>query len=80
MLDLFIAHDLIQKRANDRFEMGARVEDNVRGAGQEQRPSRDTVSDLGVDSRQRLRLGGSLLRMRLLITNRRSTTRTAAES
>lgn len=26
MLDLFIAHDLIQKRANDRFEMGARVE------------------------------------------------------
>jgi hypothetical protein len=79
MLDLFIAHDLIQKRANDRFE-GARVESNVRGAGQEQRPSRDTVSDLGVDSRQRLRLGGSLLRMRLLITNRRSTTRTAAES
>jgi hypothetical protein len=79
MLDLFIAHDLIQKRANDRFE-GARVESNVRGSGQEQRPSRDTVSDLGVDSRQRLRLGGSLLRMRLLITNRRSTTRTAAES
>ena len=79
MLDLSIAHDLIQKRANDRFE-GARVESNVRGAGQEQRPSRDTVSDLGVDSRQRLRLGGSLLRMRLLITNRRSTTRTAAES
>ena len=79
MLDLFIAHDLIQKRANDRFE-GARVESNVRGAGQEQRPSRDTVSDLGVDSRQRLRLGGLLLRMRLLITNRRSTTRTAAES
>ena len=79
MLDLFIAHDLIQKRANDRFE-GARVESNVRGAGQEQRPSRDTLSDLGVDSRQRLRLGGSLLRMRLLITNRRSTTRTAAES
>ena len=79
MLDLFIAHDLIQKRANDRFE-GTRVESNVRGAGQEQRPSRDTVSDLGVDSRQRLRLGGSLLRMRLLITNRRSTTRTAAES
>ena len=79
MLDLFIAHDLIQKRANDRFE-GARVESNVRGAGQEQRPSRDTVSDLGVDSRQRLRLGGSLLRMRLLITNRRSTTGTAAES
>ena len=79
MLDLFIAHDLIQKRANDRFE-GARVESNVRGAGQEQRPSRDTVSDLGVDSRQRLRLGGPLLRMRLLITNRRSTTRTAAES
>ena len=79
MLGLFIAHDLIQKRANDRFE-GARVESNVRGAGQEQRPSRDTVSDLGVDSRQRLRLGGSLLRMRRLITNRRSTTRTAAES
>jgi len=79
MLDLFIAHDLIQKRANDRFE-GTRVESNVRGAGQEQRPSRDTVSDLGVDSRQRLRLGGSLLRMRRLITNRRSTTRTAAES
>jgi hypothetical protein len=79
MLDLFIAHDLIQKRANDRFE-GARVEGNVRGAGQEQRPSRDTVSDLGVDSRQRLRLGGSLLRMRRLITSRRSTTRTAAES
>jgi|KBSMisStaDraftv2_1062788.scaffolds.fasta_scaffold45620_2 hypothetical protein len=79
MLDLFIAHDLIQKRANDRFE-GTRVESNVRGAGQEQRPSRDTVSDLGVDSRQRLRLGGPLLRMRLLITNRRSTTRTAAES
>jgi len=78
MLDLFIAHDLIQKRANDRFE-GA-LESNVRGAGQEQRPSRDTVSDLGVDSRQRLRLGGLLLRMRLLITNRRSTTRTAAES
>jgi len=78
-LDLFIAHDLIQKRANDRFE-GTRVESNVRGAGQEQRPSRDTVSDLGVDSRQRLRLGGLLLRMRLLITNRRSTTRTAAES
>ena len=48
MLDLFMAHDLIQKRANDRFE-GARVESNVRGAGQEQRPSRDTVSDLGVD-------------------------------
>ena len=79
MLGLFIAHDLIQKRANDRFE-GARVESNVPGAGQEQRPSRDTVSDLGVDSRQRLRLGGSLLRMRRLITNRRSTTRTAAES
>jgi len=79
MLDLFIAHDLIQKRANDRFE-GTRVESNFRGAGQEQRPSRDTVSDLGVDSRQRLRLGGLLLRMRLLITNRRSTTRTAAES
>ena len=79
MLDLFIAHDLIQKRANDRFE-GARVESNVRGAGQEQRPSRDTLSDLGVDSRQRLRLGGSLLRMRRLITNRRSTARTAAES
>ena len=80
MLDLFIAHDLIQKRANDRFE-GTRVESNVRGApGQEQRPSRDTVSDLGVDSRQRLLLGGPLLRMRLLITNRRSTTRTAAES
>jgi len=79
MLDLFIAHDLIQKRANDRFE-GTRVESNVRGAGQEQGPSRDTVSDLGVDSRQRLRLGGLLLRMRLLITNRRSTTRTAAES
>ena len=78
MLDLFIAHDLIQKRANDRVE-GA-LESNVRGAGQEQRPSRDTVSDLGVDSRQRLRLGGSLLRMRRLITNRRSTTRTAAES
>ena len=79
MLDLFIAQDLIQKRANDRFE-GARVESTVRGAGQEQRPSRDTVSDLGVDSRQRLRLGGSLLRMRRLITNRGSTTRTAAES
>lgn len=79
MLDLFIAHDLIQKRANDRFEMGARVERNVRGAGQEQRPSRDTASELvAVDSRQRLRLGGSLLRMRRLITSRQSTTRTAA--
>ncbi len=80
MLDLFIANDLIQRRLKDQFEMGARADGKVQGAGQEQRPRRHTVSALdGVDSLQRLPFGGSLMRMRRLIARRRSTTRTAAE-
>jgi hypothetical protein len=80
MLDLFIANDLIQRRLQDQFEMGARADRNVQGAGQEQRPRRHTVSALDdADSLQRLPFGGSLMRMRRLIARRRSTTRTAAE-
>ena len=43
MLDLFIAHDLIQRHAKDRFEKSARAEGGVQGAEQRERPRHDTV-------------------------------------
>ena len=56
MLDLFIANDLIQRRLQDQFEMGARADGKVQGAGQGQRPRRHTASALGgLGSLQRLR-------------------------
>ena len=72
MLDLLIAHDLIQRHAKDRFEKSARAEGGVQGAEQKERPRHDTVS------LQRLPFGRSLTRMRRLIARRRSTTPTAA--
>ena len=79
MLDLFIAHDLIQRQAKDRFETSARAEGTVQGAAQKQRPRRDTLSALGrTVSLQGLPFGRSLTRMRRLLLRRRSTTPTAA--
>ena len=79
MLDLFIAQDLIQRRAQDRFEMGERAEGKGQGAGQARRPRPDTVSALGgTVLLRRLPFGRSLTRMQRLIVRRRPTTRTAA--
>ena len=80
MLDLFIAHDLSQRRMRDRLEMGARFEGKAQGAGQEQWRRPGTVSALGdTVPLQRLPFGRSLTRMRHFVVRRRSTTRTAAE-
>ena len=79
MLDLLVAHDLIQRRAKDRFETSARAAGTVRGAAQTQRPRRDTLSALGrTVSLQGLPFGRSLTRIRRLLVRRRSTSRAAA--
>ena len=74
MLDLLIAHDLIDRRLGERFEIGKRA-----GAGQEQRPGRHMASAPGADSVRRLPFGGSLASMRRLIARLRPARRTAAE-
>jgi hypothetical protein len=69
MLDLLIAHDLIQRRAHDRFEQGAGAEGKVQDVGQAPRPRPGRALSL-----RHLPFIRSLARVR-----RRFTTRTAAE-
>ena len=47
MLDLFVAHDLAQRRMKEQFEPDARAEGKAHSPAQEQRPPRRTVSPVG---------------------------------